>query len=128
MTDADFLAAFESGRVAPADFHHREHVRLTWLYLGRDGLDQGRARMVGAIRAFAAAAGKPNLYLEDLTQAWIERVWSALQADRRDAARAPAAFDHFAARHPDLLNKDLVKRKIRPEPADNAGSPRALAG
>ncbi len=41
MTDNEFLAAFESGVIPPGEFHHQDHLRLTWLVLRRDGIAGG---------------------------------------------------------------------------------------
>jgi len=33
MTDTEFLRAFENCEIANGDFHHRDHIRLAWIYL-----------------------------------------------------------------------------------------------
>lgn len=107
-TDEEFLAAFEAGQVPKAAFHHREHVRLAWLYLRRHGPAGGAQRMREGIRSFAASHGVPGLYHETLTTFWV----LAVQAARRAAPEAPD-FESFARRHPELLDKDFVRRHYR---------------
>jgi hypothetical protein len=106
--DEDFLAAFEAGRIGKGDFHHRDHVRLAFLYLRGHGPAEGAQRMREGIRSFAAANGVPGLYHETLTTFWVRAVQAARRAD-------PAApdFETFARRHPELLDKDLVRRHYR---------------
>lgn len=55
MTDAEFLAAFESGALAP--FHHRDHPRMAWLYLQRDGA-AAEASVLAGLRHFADVKGR----------------------------------------------------------------------
>jgi len=38
MTDDEFLQAFATATLANEQFHHRDHLRLTWLLLHRPGL------------------------------------------------------------------------------------------
>jgi hypothetical protein len=97
MTDHEFLHAFESGRLSPADFHHRDHLRLAWLQVNRLGLEAGSAAVAGGIRRFAEAHGQHSLYHETLTRFWVRVVAHASQP----------TFDFTLARHPMLLRKDL---------------------
>jgi hypothetical protein len=101
MTDAEFLAAFEGGRIAPGDFHHRDHVRLAWACLRREALVPGIARFVVALKRFAAAAGKPTLYHETVTLAYL-----LLIHDRMSSEAPPGDFESFAARNEDLFARD----------------------
>lgn len=103
MTDDAFLAAFEGGSLAKEAFHHREHVRLAWLCLGRHGLAGGSERFIAGLRAFASRHGVPGLYHETITRTWIRLVWAAL------GATSHGGFDDFLARHPSLLDKDHLR-------------------
>lgn len=116
--DAEFLEAFEQGRVAPADFHHREHLRLAWLYVRRDGLVAAQARVRSAIQSFARAAGKPDLYHETLTLAWVALLDAGLRAERA-SGREPATFAQFVENRPQLLDKHCLARHYRPETLDS---------
>jgi len=107
-TDEEFLEAFEAGLVPKADFHHREHLRLVFLYLRRHGPVEGAKRMRDGIRSFAVANGVPGLYHETLTTFWVRAVLAARHADPE-----PSDFEGFARRHPELLDKDLVRRHYR---------------
>lgn len=101
MDDAALLEALESGTLPKDALKHREHVRMAWLYLRRDGGEAGAGRIVGAIRRFAARHGVSGLYHETLTRVWIRLVADAL-------ARGPEgeSFDGFLGAHPELADKD----------------------
>ena len=102
LTDAEFLSAFAAGTLG--EFHHRDHVRLTWLYLRAYGPEQAARAVAEGIQRFAAARGAHGLYHVTLTRAWVRLVAAALRQT------PDAAFDAFAARHPELLGKQLVFR------------------
>ena len=99
MNDPDFLQAFETATLPPGGFHHRDHVRAAWLCL-RDAATavEGLERFVSGLRRFAAAAGKPELYHETITWAFL-----LLIRERRAAGAANESFDAFAARNTDLF-------------------------
>ena len=103
MTDEQFARAFERGEVTPAEFDHRSHVRLAWVYLreARD-VDAATDRMREAIRRFAAAANASTKYHETITVLWMR-----LLDDAR--ARVPVASELVELfRHcPELADKDL---------------------
>jgi hypothetical protein len=99
-SDDEFLAAFEAGALSDDEFHHRDHLRLTWLALQRWGEDQGCAWVVAGIRRFAASKGAVGKFDEALTRRWVERVWIAVR-------RAPLdeTFTAFLERNPALRDK-----------------------
>lgn len=103
MTDAEFLRAFEDTTLEP--FHHRDHLRVTFLYLRQFGESGTRERLGPAIFRYAAARNGSEKYHETITQAWIHLV-SAAQADD---------FESMLAAHPHLLDKNLLNRYYSPE-------------
>jgi hypothetical protein len=52
--DAALVAAFEAGRAPDEGFHHANHVRVAWIYLGRLPLLAAAERFVAGL-GFAAA-------------------------------------------------------------------------
>jgi hypothetical protein len=117
LSDAQFLAAFEDATLEP--FHHRDHLRMTWLYLRAHGQEEAERRVAEGIQRFAAAHGKAQMYHVTLTRAWLRLMEAALRA-------TPArTFDEFAVAHADLLDKDRIYRHYRRE---TIGSPEARAG
>ena len=99
MTDAMLMRAFEDGTLAPSDFHHREHVRLAWLYLKRYGRTGTERRLIAGLRSMAELAGKPDRFDEALTRRWVRRIEEAA------ATTAATTFDAFIAARPQLLER-----------------------
>jgi len=98
MTHHTLIASFESGRMPPAGFHHHEHVCVAWSYLRRYPLLEALERFRTGLRGFAAAQGKPDLYHETITTAYV-----LLINERMDAGPADADWDAFARLNADLL-------------------------
>jgi hypothetical protein len=59
MTDKELIEGFESCSLT--DFHHRDHVRVVWLYLHRKSQLSVLTHFAEALRRFAKSKGKPNL-------------------------------------------------------------------
>lgn len=105
MTDQAFARAFEAGDVLPAQFGHRAHLRVAWVYL-REAPSVAAAvdHMRSAIRRFAAAADASRKYHETLTVLWMR-----LLADVRSQGASGELADVLHA-YPDLADKDLPLR------------------
>lgn len=102
MTDAEFARAFELGAIANADFHHRSHLRLAWVYLSESASTEAATeRMAEELRRFATRAGKPEKYSDAVTEFWMRQL-----ATVRNALPG-SAFDEVMQAHPRLLDKDL---------------------
>ena len=103
MTDEEFARAFERGDIPPADFDHRAHVRVAWVYV-REGPSLAAAtdRMREAIRRFAARANAAQKYHETITVLWMRLLAEA-------ASRAPVGceLDALLAACPELADKNL---------------------
>ncbi len=98
LGDAAFLEAFEAGRIASTEFHHREHVRLAFVILKREPLLDALRTFSCDLRAFAARAGRPELYHETITWAYL-----FLIRERMEDATETDTFAAFAEQNPDLL-------------------------
>ena len=97
MNDREFVDAFESCTFPPDDFHHRDHVRLAWIYLRDHPLLEALTRFTASLRRFAAHAGSPGLYHETITYAFLFLIHERMQRGAADS------FDHFAAANADLF-------------------------
>jgi hypothetical protein len=104
MTDAELVDAFERGTVVPEDFGHRQHVRLTWLYLARHGRVEAERRLLHGLRALAARAGKPDRFSAPLTRVWVARI-----ADAAAALGADHSFEDLLGHHPGLLDRTAAQ-------------------
>lgn len=98
MTDERFLQAFKDTTLEP--FHHRDHLRVTYLYLSQFGEAGTLERLGKAILRYAAARNGAEKYHETITQAWIRLVASA----------AAPSFESMLEAYPQLLDKNLLKR------------------
>lgn len=101
MNDRDFVAAFESCTLPETSFHHRDHVRLAWIYLHEHPLIDVLPRFASGLRRYAASLGKAGLYHETITWAYLFLIHERMQ-------RTPAdSFDEFAERNADLFGAVL---------------------
>ena len=102
MDDAQFLHQFESGTLHP--FPHRDHVRMAWIYLRRDGWTHGYDLIRLGIQRFAAHHGVIK-YHETITRFWAHLIQAAIRA-------APEVddFEVFAAANPTLFDKSIIEQ------------------
>jgi hypothetical protein len=109
MTDDEkFLADFEACRLPLATWHHRDHLKIAYLYLRRYALEEAGTRVRTGIRAHNAAHNLPDLpmsgYHETMTQAWMHLVHFSL------CEFGPAASaDEFCDKNPQLSQKNLLR-------------------
>ena len=103
--DGEFLAALEAGTLPPERFDHRGHLRAAFLYLGRHDFPGACVAMKQAIRRFAAALGKADLYHETVTIAYL-----ALIAERLIEEPAKLDFAAFLERYPELASREYFER------------------
>jgi len=96
--DQAFLHAFETGAILPADFHHKDHIHAAWATLRSYPVSEALTRFSAGLRRFAAAAGKPGLYHETITWAYLFLIQERLERDGRERT-----FTEFAARNSDLF-------------------------
>ncbi len=97
------LAGLEAGELDLAVFPHAEHVRLAYEMLGRYSFAEGLARYSRGLKLLTAAAGKPEVYHETLTVAFL-----ALVGERRALAQQ-TGWREFIAAHADLLDKRCIE-------------------
>src|SRR5262245_12917535 len=112
MDDAEFIEQFETGALAKEDFHHRDHVKVVWLYLRRYPALEALQRFTTGLKHFAALHGKANLYHETITWAYV-----FLIRERTRRATAGQSWEEFAAANADLLDwqNSILKAYYRPE-------------
>src|SRR5215467_2508494 len=104
MTDYEFAAAVERGEAPEGGFHHRDHLRLAWIYVRRYGREEAGVRIAETIRRFAAHHGQSARYHETMTQAWLLLV-----------AGAPGtSFEEAMTARPELLDKDYLATYYSP--------------
>ncbi len=112
LDDATLLRGFEDGTLPPSSFHHREHVRVAWLYLKTEPPLVALERFAAGLKRFAAAQGHAGLYHETITWAYL-----LLIRERMEREGSGATSEEFAERNPDLLSwkPSILDRYYRPE-------------
>ena len=97
MTNEELIDAFETDSVPESAFHHADHVRLAFAYLSQYPVLQALEKFAGALKRYATARGKSQLYHETITHAYFFLI-------RERMARCSGAdWDEFASRNSDLL-------------------------
>jgi len=97
MTDKELIRCFESDAVTEDSFHHADHVRLAFAYLSEYPVLQALEKFATALKQFAAARGKTQLYNETITCAYCFLI------RERMANLESTSWEEFARRNPDLL-------------------------
>lgn len=104
--DIRFRADFEAFRIDPADFRHRQHIRLAYTYLVGHGPDAAAAHVKASITALLRHIGVDPAakYHETVTRAWVLAVDHFMHRDPNPAKSADAFIDA----NPRLLDKDIM--------------------
>ncbi|MGC2185854.1 MAG: hypothetical protein WA637_21475 [Terriglobales bacterium] len=112
MTDRERIERFEDGTLPPEHFHHRDHVRMAFLYLTEYPVLEALQAFSSALRRFADSHGKPQLYHVTVTWAYV-----FLIHQRMARGGNPQSWEEFARNNPDLLQwKDgILTRYYRAE-------------
>src|SRR5687768_9095564 len=101
MQDQAFLAQFENCSLPKAEFNHRNHLRLAWLYLNKLPFEIALQAVIFSIRRYATSQGAGHIFHETLTRLWIHLVHQAMRQPSSD-------FESFITLHPQLLDKNLI--------------------
>ncbi len=98
------LRALEEGRIDPKAFPHREHVRLAFEMLRQHSFAEATARFARGLRLIAAKAGRPEVYNETITVAFLALI------GERMARQLPNEWSQFISDNPDLADKNILAR------------------
>lgn len=102
--DALFRERFEACDLDAGDFHHREHLRLAYVYLAVFEPDVARQKMEESLRRFLAHLGAPSSkFHQTLTEAWLHAVRHFMER-----IGPTLSFADFAAKAAPLLDKDIM--------------------
>jgi hypothetical protein len=115
VNDQEIIERFEQGQAPGGSFHHADHIRVAFAYLSRYPALQALQKFSSALQRFAAAQGKPGLYHETITWAYL-----FLIRERMLRAGRAQSWEEFAAANPDLLTWDrgtggILARYYQPE-------------
>lgn len=93
MTDDELIEGFESASLAT--FHHRDHVRVSWIYLRRVGLHAALAAVSRGLRALSIAHGQAAKYHETVSWLYVFAIHERMKPEQ--------GWEEFAAQNPDLF-------------------------
>lgn len=97
MTNAELIRSFENDAIPERSFHHADHVRLAYAYLSEYPVLVALGKFISALKQFAAARGKTQLYNETITCAYLFLIHERM-------ARCEASdWEHFVRQNSDLL-------------------------
>jgi len=97
LTNFDLIQQFESDTL-PGSFHHVDHVRLAYAYLSEFPVLAALEKFSSALKRFAEARGKSQLYHETITHSYFFLI------RERMARAASSGWDEFAKQNPDLFD------------------------
>lgn len=108
LPDEEFVFAFENCMIPAAEWHHREHVRLAYLYLRQYPFATALERMREKLKQFNAATKTPESlergYHETMTVAWLRLVQFTLSQ-----CGPTASSDEFLDAQEHLLNRKALR-------------------
>ena len=109
MTDDELIAGFEAASIA--SFHHRDHVRVAWIYLKRLGLLEALAAVSRGLRRLAAAEGQQAKYHETVSWLYVFVIHERIASDGGETS-----WEEFEKANPDLLTNwgAFVRRYYTP--------------
>jgi hypothetical protein len=108
----DDNAAFErflNGKQSGADFRHWDHVRVAYGILGRFPFPEAAWLYTRELRAIATRAGRPGVYHETTTVAFLSLISEHM------SGRTYKSFDAFIGVNEGLLDKAVLLRWYSPE-------------
>ena len=96
MSNHELIHCFETDTL-PGEFHHADHVRLAFAYLCEYAPLEALQRFCLALKKYAAARGKTQLYHETITHAYFFLI------RERMARGGSQSWEEFSGNNPDLL-------------------------
>ena len=111
MSNQEVILRFESGAVPASSFHHADHVRLAFAYLSEYPPLTALEKFSSALKQFATSVGRPQLYNETVTCAYVFLIRERMARSKTDE------WDEFAQQNPDLLvwKDGILNRYYQPD-------------
>ncbi len=102
--DRAFQAQFESCKFPPAEFNHRAHLRLAYIYLTESDIESAYHLMSEAIQNFLEYNGVDlSKYHVTMTRAWILAVRHFMKA-----TLSTESADSFIEQNPKMLDSKIM--------------------
>ena len=117
MTNKELIHSFETDSLPQGSFHHADHVHLAFAYLSEYPVLEALDKFATALKRYAAARGKSQLYHATITHAYfflIRERMARIAAENCSIQDCPSQhypskdcsskdWDDFARRNPDLF-------------------------
>lgn len=117
MDDAELVRQFEACTLPLAEWTHRAHVKVAFVYLRALPFEEALDRMRTGIQAYNAAnqvvEGPTSGYNETTTCAFLRLIAATIAAYGRVLPTPDA--DAFCEAHPQLLSKHILRLFYTPE-------------
>jgi hypothetical protein len=97
MSNEEVILRFENDEIGEGGFHHADHVRLAFAYLSLYPTLQALEKFSSALKRFAVARGKTQLYNETITCAYF------FLLHERMVRSEFASWEEFARENSDLF-------------------------
>ena len=102
--DQNFRRDFEACKFPPAEFKHRGHIRLAYVYLTEHDTDTAYQLMRNALLSFIQHHGiDAKKYHETITRAWIMAVRHFMEI-----TAGSESADEFIDRNPRMLDSKIM--------------------
>lgn len=102
--DRAFRFQFESCKVPPAEFDHRAHLRLAYVYLAECDTEAAYRLMRDGLRNFLEYNGVDlSKYHDTMTRAWILAVRHFMEA-----TTSAQSASSFIEQHPEMLDAKIM--------------------
>ncbi len=104
LEDVEFRKSVEECSFPPAQFNHRAHIRLAYVYLCENDVEQSHVLMRNTLLRLLKHNGIPiSKYHETMTRAWILAVRHFM-----DSGSGYGSADDFMADRPLLLDSKIM--------------------
>ncbi len=109
--DLEFRTAFEAGDIPPAEFHHRDHLRLAYVYLCEHETQMAIEIFREHVKKFLSDNGVPdNKYHETVTCSWVQAVRHFMEI-----CAPTSSFEEMITRDGRPLDMDIMLTHYRKE-------------
>ena len=119
LTDLEFSTAFKKATLNPKLFNHEAHLRLAWIYINRDGIENAITQVCCEIINYATSLGAVNKYNETVTVAAVKAVYHFYLKSKsnnfrdfiKEFPRLKTNFKDLLAQHYgiDIFNSEIAK-------------------
>jgi hypothetical protein len=117
MTDGELLAQFEACTLPFAEWTHRTHVKVAYLYLEKLSFAEALETIRRNIKQYNAANNRPDGPLEGYNETTTRGLLHLIAAVRSAYAKPfpVKSADEFCDTHPQLMSKHVLRFFYSPE-------------